>query len=198
MSTAAETEVKIDQLGGDSAPVASLETRPRDTTFAQIFVQSANAGTLASTGKVGVDAGSSAGFDNYSGLPDGKATSATALATLQVGENSGFYKLDLLIGTAKAVGTFPSRHQVVDLAIQLDQRGFGPALALAPGGSLASGTVASGATQGTGPSPRGPVRVLAVCVADGKSTWLASMGLASREPRNAAKGRLRKVVYSAR
>jgi hypothetical protein len=99
-----------------------------DTTLDQISVQSpANAGSLAPTGKTGVDAGSSAGFDIYSPLGDGKATSATALATLQVGERSRLYKVDLLTGSAKAVGTFPSRHQIVDLAIQLDQRGFSPA-----------------------------------------------------------------------
>jgi hypothetical protein len=101
-----------------------------DTARDQISVQSpANAGSLAPTGKIGVDAGSSAGFDIYSPLGDGKATSATALATLQVGERSGLYKVDLLTGNAKAVGIFPSRHQIVDLAIQLDQRGFSPALA---------------------------------------------------------------------
>ena len=101
-----------------------------DTTLDQISVQSpANAGSLAPTGKIGVDAGSSAGFDIYSPLGNGKAASATALATLQVGEKSRLYKVDLLTGGAKAVGTFPSRHQIVDLAIQLDQRGFSPALA---------------------------------------------------------------------
>jgi Domain of unknown function (DUF4394) len=58
---------------------------------------------------------------------------ATALATLQVGQKSGLYRVDLLTGGAKAVGTFPSQHQIVDLAIQLDQRGF--RAAAAPAGS---------------------------------------------------------------
>jgi hypothetical protein len=101
-----------------------------DTTLDQVSVQSpANAGSLAPTGKIGVDARSSAGFDIYSPLGGGKATSATALATLQVAEKFRLYQVDLLAGSAKAMGTFPSRHQIVDLAIQLDQRGFSPALA---------------------------------------------------------------------
>jgi hypothetical protein len=90
----------------------------------------ANAGSLAPTGKIGVDAGSSAGFDIYTPRRDG---TATALATLQVGQKSGLYKVDLLTGRAKAVGTFPSRYQIVDLAIQVDQRGFRPVAA--PAGS---------------------------------------------------------------
>ena len=99
-----------------------------DTSLDQISVQSpANAGSLAPTGKLGVDVGSSAGFDIYSPRRNGTATAATALATLQVGQKFRLYKVDLLTGSAKAVGTFPSRHQVVDLAIQVDQRGFGSA-----------------------------------------------------------------------
>ena len=112
----------------DLDPTTATTLFDLDTTLDQISVQSpANAGSLAPTGKIGVDAGSAAGFDIYSTLRDGKATLATALATLPVGEKSGLYKVDLLTGTARAVGTFPSRHQIVDLAIQLDQSGLRPA-----------------------------------------------------------------------
>jgi hypothetical protein len=117
----------------DLDPATATTLFDLDTSLDQISVQSpANAGSLAPTGKLGVDAGSSAGFDIYSPRRGGKATAATALATLQVGQKYGLYKVDLLTGTAKAVGTFPSRQQVVDLAIQVDQRGFGSA---APAGS---------------------------------------------------------------
>jgi hypothetical protein len=102
-----------------------------DTSLDQISVQSpANAGSLAPTGKLAVDVGRSAGFDIYSPRRGG---TATALATLQVGQKFGLYRVDLLTGKAKAVGTFPSRQQIVDLAIQVDQRGFGSAVA--PAGS---------------------------------------------------------------
>jgi hypothetical protein len=37
--------------------------------------------------------------------------------TLQVGHKFRLYKVDLLTGSAKAAGTFPSRQQIVDLAI---------------------------------------------------------------------------------
>jgi hypothetical protein len=106
----------------DLDPTTATTLFDLDTALDQISVQSpANAGSLAPTGKLGVDAGSST---------DG---TATALATLQVGQKSRLYKVDLFTGKAKAVGTFPSRHQVVDLAIQVDQRGFRPVAA--PAGS---------------------------------------------------------------
>ncbi len=114
----------------DTDPTTATTLFDLDTSLDQISVQSpANAGSLAPTGKIGVDADSSAGFDIYSPRRDGRVTSATALATLQVGQKSGLYRVDLLTGGAKAVGTFPSRHQIVDLAIQLDQRGFRAAAA---------------------------------------------------------------------
>ena len=74
----------------DLDPTTATTLFDLDTTLDQISVQSpANAGSLAPTGKIGVDAGSSAGFDIYSPLRDGKATSATALATLQVARSLG-------------------------------------------------------------------------------------------------------------
>jgi hypothetical protein len=112
----------------DLDPTTATTLFDLDTSLDQISVQSpANAGSLAPTGKLGVDVGSSAGFDIYSPRRNGTATAATALATLQVGQKSRLYKMDLLTGSAKAVGTFPSRHQIVDLASQVDQRGFGSA-----------------------------------------------------------------------
>jgi hypothetical protein len=93
-----------------------------DSNLDQTAVQSpANAGALAPTGKLLVDAGSNVGFDVYSGLRDGTAVSNTGFATLMVNGRYGLYQIGLLTGSAKLAGTFPSRHQVVDLAIRLNQ-----------------------------------------------------------------------------
>jgi hypothetical protein len=93
-----------------------------DTNLDQVAVQSpANAGSLAPTGKLLVDSGSSAGFDIYSRLRGGTAKGATALAALQVGGRSGLYEVALLTGEARLVGRFPARHQIADLAIDLRQ-----------------------------------------------------------------------------
>jgi hypothetical protein len=93
-----------------------------DTNLDQTAVQSpANAGTLAPTGKLLVDSDASAGFDIYSGLREGAAVSNTGLATLKVNGRYGLYRIGLLTGSAKFAGAFPSRHQVVDLAIRLNQ-----------------------------------------------------------------------------
>jgi Domain of unknown function (DUF4394) len=93
-----------------------------DTNLDQTAVQSpANAGTLAPTGKLLVDSDSSAGFDVYTGLRDGTAVSNTGFATLKVNGRYGLYQIGLLAGGAKFAGAFPSRHQVVDLAIRLNQ-----------------------------------------------------------------------------
>jgi hypothetical protein len=93
-----------------------------DTNLDQTAVQSpANAGTLAPTGKLLVDSDSNAGFDIYSGLRDGTAVSNTGFAALKVDGRYGLYQIGLLTGSAKLAGTFPFRHQVVDLAIRLNQ-----------------------------------------------------------------------------
>jgi Domain of unknown function (DUF4394) len=122
-ATAAATGVSgAAYTNNDLDPATATTLFDLDTNLDQVAVQSpANAGSLAPTGKLGVDAGTSAGFDIYSKLRGGKATSATGLATLQVGGRSRLYQVALLSGEATLVGTFPDRHQVVDLAIALDQ-----------------------------------------------------------------------------
>jgi Domain of unknown function (DUF4394) len=93
-----------------------------DTNLDQTAVQSpANAGTLAPTGKLLLDSDANAGFDIYSGLRDNTAVSNTGLATLKVNGRYGLYRIGLLTGSAKLAGAFPARHQVVDLAIRLNQ-----------------------------------------------------------------------------
>ncbi|MGW0809650.1 DUF4394 domain-containing protein [Nonomuraea sp. NPDC002799] len=91
-----------------------------DTTADQVSLQSpANAGSLAPTGKLGVDADTDAGFDVYSQLRKGVTVSNTAYATLKVDGAYRFYAVNGLTGNAVVMGTFPERHQVSDIAIQL-------------------------------------------------------------------------------
>ncbi|RVX40611.1 uncharacterized protein DUF4394 [Nonomuraea polychroma] len=93
-----------------------------DTMNDQIAVQSpANAGNLAPTGKLGVDAATDAGFDVYSSLSNGVTVSNTAYATLKVRGAYRFYTVNLLTGAANLVGTFPGSRQVTDIAVQLDR-----------------------------------------------------------------------------
>jgi Domain of unknown function (DUF4394) len=85
----------------------------------QVLIQSpANNGTLAPTGKLGVDAGANAGFDIYSTLSNGKAVSAAGFATLVAPNGtSSLYSINLLNGTATSLGQFPLA--ITDIAISL-------------------------------------------------------------------------------
>lgn len=94
-----------------------------DTALDQVVLQSpANAGLLAPTGKLGVDAGSPAGFDIYSKVSKGNTVRNTGFATLSVSGRQAFYKVNLLTGDVDKVASFPTGHQVVDIAIPLAQR----------------------------------------------------------------------------
>jgi hypothetical protein len=87
----------------------------------QIAVQSpANQGELAPTGKLMADADADSGFDIYSTLRGGVAVANTAFATLKVDGRYRLYRIDLLTGRATNAGSFPSRTQVTDIAIQLN------------------------------------------------------------------------------
>ncbi|WP_092383585.1 DUF4394 domain-containing protein [Micromonospora phaseoli] len=92
-----------------------------DTNLDQVAVQSpANAGQLAATGKLGVDAGIWAGFDIYSSIRDDKTVYNKGYAVLQVDYDSKLYKINMLTGEADKQGTFGD-HTVVDIALPLDQ-----------------------------------------------------------------------------
>lgn len=92
-----------------------------DTHLDQVAVQSpANAGQLAATGKLGVDADIWAGFDIYSSIRDDKAVYNKGYAVLQVDHHSKLYQIDMLTGNADKQGTFGD-HTVVDLALPLEQ-----------------------------------------------------------------------------
>jgi hypothetical protein len=91
-----------------------------DTNLDQIAIQSpANAGSLAPTGKLGVDAGTDAGFDIFSDLKNGRTASVTGFATITSGSTSKLYRINLITGEASDRGTFPTT--VTDLAIPLDR-----------------------------------------------------------------------------
>lgn len=91
-----------------------------DTTLDQVVLQSpANSGSLAPTGKFGVNAASGVGFDIYSDLRSGRTVSNEGFAVLSVGGRSGFYSVDLLTGDVALEGRFP--RTVTDVAVHLDR-----------------------------------------------------------------------------
>jgi hypothetical protein len=86
-----------------------------DATRDQIAIQSpADAGSLAATGKLGVDANRDSGFDIHYNAGGG-TSNARGLAALQVDGKYGLYEVDLLTGRADFVGSFPAEHQVTDI-----------------------------------------------------------------------------------
>ncbi|GAA4087208.1 DUF4394 domain-containing protein [Nonomuraea soli] len=104
----------------DLSPATATTLFDVDTTADQVSLQSpANAGSLAPTGKLGVDAGPAAGFDIHSKVRDGVTVSNTAYATLRVNGAYRFYTVNALTGNAMLVGTFPNSRQVVDIAVTL-------------------------------------------------------------------------------
>lgn len=90
-----------------------------DTTNDRVALQSpANAGTLAPTGNLGVDAGPSAGFDIYFSPED---RSNRGFAALRTRGAYRLYTVDVLSGRAGLVGAFPKARQVFDIALPLAQ-----------------------------------------------------------------------------
>ena len=90
-----------------------------DTNLDQIAVQSpANAGSLAATGKLGVDAGAEVGLDIFSDLKNDRTNSVEGYAVVSVNGKSSFYTADLLTGDIDKVGSLP--YVVTDLAVDLD------------------------------------------------------------------------------
>ncbi|MEV0720450.1 DUF4394 domain-containing protein [Asanoa sp. NPDC050611] len=93
-----------------------------NTTTDQVVVQSpANAGALAPTGGLLVDAGAAAGLDIYSDLRDGRTRTNTAYATLNVDGRQRFYQISLLTGRADQLGAFAGKAPVTDIAVVLDK-----------------------------------------------------------------------------
>ncbi|GIH95157.1 DUF4394 domain-containing protein [Planobispora siamensis] len=108
----------------DLSPATATTLFDVDTTADQVSVQSpANAGNLAPTGKLGLDAAEGAGFDVFSTLRNGVTVSNAAYATLKTPDGYRFHSVDLLTGTASRIGVFPKNRQVTDIAVQLDGQG---------------------------------------------------------------------------
>ncbi|MDI9888894.1 DUF4394 domain-containing protein [Streptomyces sp. HNM0645] len=91
-----------------------------DTVNDLVSLQSpANGGTLAPTGRIGVDAGPNAGFDIHYSPKQGVNT---GYAALRVANSYRFYRVNLQNGAAKRIGTFPAARQVTDIALPLNQK----------------------------------------------------------------------------
>ena len=89
----------------------------------QIAVQSpANSGTLAPTGKLGVDTGPTVGFDIFSDLRNGTTVGVRAFASLTTPDGrSRLFRINLLQGRAREVGKFDRDDRVTGIAIELDR-----------------------------------------------------------------------------
>ena len=94
-----------------------------DSNLDQVDIQSPpNDGTLAATGKLGVDAAISIGFDIYSTIREGTTVNVQSLASLQMASGaSNFYSISLPTGKAALRGNFSSRNKVIGIAIPLNQ-----------------------------------------------------------------------------
>lgn len=90
-----------------------------DTLQDQVALQSPpNDGTLAATGKLGVDSSAETGFDIHSGARGG----VNALASIAAADGkSSLYSVDLPTGKASVRGDFPARYRVIGIAIPLGQ-----------------------------------------------------------------------------
>ncbi|MFD4914755.1 DUF4394 domain-containing protein [Streptomyces virginiae] len=91
-----------------------------DTMADRISLQSpANAGTLAPTGSLGVNADLDAGFDIYYSAAAGTNHGFAAIGTKG---SYRLYSIEVLTGRATDKGAFPKNYQVTDLALPLNQK----------------------------------------------------------------------------
>lgn len=114
-------------ISGSAYTNNDLDARTSTTLFAldasldQLDLQSpANAGLLAATGKLGVDARPDAGFDIYSTVRGGRTVAVEGYAVVDAGKGYRAYQVNLFTGELTDLGKFPT--PVTDLAIGLDQR----------------------------------------------------------------------------
>jgi len=106
----------------DSDPNTATTLFDIDSTMDQVAIQSpANSGTLAPTGKLGVDTNAVVGFDIYSEIRNGTTSCLAAYASLTVNGQARFYSVNLLQGRTSLVGSFSSQNQVTGIAIELDR-----------------------------------------------------------------------------
>ncbi len=92
-----------------------------DAMMDQVVIQSPpNNGSLAGTGKLGVDANGDVGFDIYSIVRGGKTNEVRAYAAVST-DRARFYRVNLFTGRLSLRGTFRQAEQVTDIAIPLNQ-----------------------------------------------------------------------------
>jgi Domain of unknown function (DUF4394) len=104
----------------DLDPTTATTLYDLDTMMDQVAIQSpANAGSLAPTGMLGVDAAADAGFDIYSKLRQGKTVAVTGFATLSVRGRTALYRVNLITGEAANLGNFSV--PVTDIAVPLSR-----------------------------------------------------------------------------
>lgn len=101
----------------DADPNTATTLFDIDTANDNTVIQApANAGSLSPTGKLGVDATATVGFDIFSELRDGTTKRLTARATIAAADGSTqLYDVDLLTGRATSIGQLAK--PVVDIAI---------------------------------------------------------------------------------
>ena len=99
----------------DLDPSTATTLYALDSNLDQVDIQSPpNDGTLAATGKLGVDAAISVGFDIYSTIRDGITVNVQSLASLQMASGaSNFYSINLPTGKATSRGNFSLRNKVI-------------------------------------------------------------------------------------
>ncbi|MEU3262431.1 DUF4394 domain-containing protein [Streptomyces bacillaris] len=103
----------------DLNPATATTLFDIDTTTDRVSLQSpANAGTLAPTGNLGINAGPNAGFDIHT---SSKSGTNHGFATLNTGKTMRLYHVDVLTGAAQDLGAFPRQKQVTDLSLPIDQ-----------------------------------------------------------------------------
>ncbi|MFC9818216.1 DUF4394 domain-containing protein [Streptomyces virginiae] len=91
-----------------------------DTMADRVSLQSpANAGTMAPTGNLGVNAGPDSGFDIYY---HSAAGTNHGFATVNAGSGYRLYGVGVLTGRATDKGSFPKRDQITDLALPVNQK----------------------------------------------------------------------------
>jgi Domain of unknown function (DUF4394) len=107
----------------DADPSTATTLFDLDSIMDQIAVQSpANSGTLAPTGKLGLDSGPAIGFDFYSEIRKGTTAGVRAFASLTTPDGrSRFYRINLLQGRAREIGKFDRDDRVTGIAIELDR-----------------------------------------------------------------------------
>lgn len=92
-----------------------------DSSMDQVVIQSPpNNGSLAATGKLGIDAAGDVGFDIYSVVRSGKTSDVKAFAAITT-DRARFYGVNLLTGRLAPRGTFSQSQQVRDIAVPLNQ-----------------------------------------------------------------------------